>query len=436
MSANSSGLPYTGLQNAHSNDTAKNLVKVGRIITKDIPVFPIPVNKALSPSVELSLTIAYIVLYGLLFFMVYVQLWMIWYYRHKRFSYQTVFLFLCLVWSGLRLTLFSFYFNDCDRANNLPGVIYWFLYCFPVCLQFIILCLLVLFFAQVVFKARAKYEPSRYKRPVRIIVCIAAVIFLGSNIGCAVVVKYHESHYQSVPIQLLYIRVAINDSLFVIFAIFLSVCIYKMTKMSSSALVLEAKGTTMCQSISAGLIITLLFTSRAIYNFIAVYPKDTSRIPGFGYDWVNVSDQADAYNLSGSYAYISFGAVLFVWEVLPTFVVVMFFRVRRAINDTSLADSTHSHTSKVFFFDNPRRYDSDDDLSRPEHLPGSPFDINNQYSVNSTNSRGTPRGTPIMNAAGTPRTGYGAVLNNSLTRNEAATIHHITSNYTNHHDDT
>ena len=38
-----------------------------------------------------------------------------------------------------------------------------------------------------------------------------------------------------------YVRVAVNDSLFVIFAIALSVCMVRMTKMSSSSLVLEAK---------------------------------------------------------------------------------------------------------------------------------------------------------------------------------------------------
>lgn len=111
---------------------------------------PLPTLKpALSPSVELNITIVYTALYALLFLFVYVQLWMIWYYRHKRFSYQTVFLFSCLIWSGLRTTLFSFYFEDCDVAVDLPLLLYWLLYSFPVCLQFTMLCLLVLFFAQV-----------------------------------------------------------------------------------------------------------------------------------------------------------------------------------------------------------------------------------------------------------------------------------------------
>ena len=34
-------------------------------------------------------------------------------------------------------------------------------------------------------------------------------------------------------------------------------------------------------------------------------------------------------NLSESFAYVSFGIVLFVWEVLPISVVVVFFRVKR-----------------------------------------------------------------------------------------------------------
>jgi len=88
-------------------------------------------------------------MYGMLFFMVYIQLWMIWYYRHKRFSYQTVFLYLSIFWSGLRVTLFAFYINDCSRVNMFPFFTYWLLFCFPICLQFVILCILVLFFAQV-----------------------------------------------------------------------------------------------------------------------------------------------------------------------------------------------------------------------------------------------------------------------------------------------
>lgn len=39
--------------------------------------------------------------------------------------------------------------------------------------------------------------------------------------------------------------------------------------------------------------------------------------------------QAEFMNLQTGFAYISFGVVLFVWEFLPTFIVVVFFRVQR-----------------------------------------------------------------------------------------------------------
>ena len=116
-------------------------------------VTPPNIKPAVSPSVYLSLTVVYTSLYGLLFLIVYVQLWMILCYRHRRLSYQTVFLFLCLLWAGLRTTLFSFYFRNCHLANTLSFLPYWLLYCFPICLQFTTLCLLVLFFAQVCLKS-------------------------------------------------------------------------------------------------------------------------------------------------------------------------------------------------------------------------------------------------------------------------------------------
>lgn len=111
---------------------------------------PLPTfSPAVPPFVKLGLTVAYTVFYSLLFAFVYVQLWLVLRYRHKRFSYQTVFLFLCLLWAALRALLFSFYFRDCVTANTLGPLSFWLLYCFPVCLQFFTLSLMNLYFAQV-----------------------------------------------------------------------------------------------------------------------------------------------------------------------------------------------------------------------------------------------------------------------------------------------
>ena len=115
-----------------------------------MPISPfVPVGPAISTTVEWGFTICFIVLYGLLFFLVYAQLFLILYYEHRRVSYQTFFLFLCLIWAGLRTTVFSFYIQNDYVVNKLNTFFSWLLFSLPVCLQFTTLCLLVLFFAQV-----------------------------------------------------------------------------------------------------------------------------------------------------------------------------------------------------------------------------------------------------------------------------------------------
>ncbi len=104
---------------------------------------PPTLSPSIPPFVKLGLTLAYTVFfYSLLFSFIYAQLWLVLRYRHKRFSYQTAFLFLCLLWAALRALLFSFYFRDCVTANALGPFTFWLLYCFPVCLQFFTLSLM------------------------------------------------------------------------------------------------------------------------------------------------------------------------------------------------------------------------------------------------------------------------------------------------------
>lgn len=113
------------------------------------PHTPPTLTPAVPPYVKLGLTIVYTVFYSLLFVFIYVQLWLVLRYRHKRLSYQSVFLFLCLFWASLRTVLFSFYFKDFVAANALSPFVFWLLYCFPVCLQFFTLTLMNLYFTQV-----------------------------------------------------------------------------------------------------------------------------------------------------------------------------------------------------------------------------------------------------------------------------------------------
>ncbi|KAM4559778.1 integral membrane protein GPR137C [Odontesthes bonariensis] len=326
---------------------------------------------AISPRLELSLTTIYTVLYSFLFVFVYLQLWLILHYGHKRFSYQSVFLFLCLLWAALRTTLFSFYFKNVVQANQLQPLAYWLLYCCPVCLQFFTLCLLNLYFTQVMFKAKAKYSPelTKYKVPLRLFFLCLGIFFLVVNLTCALLVQgalvHSEPPTDGEIRHAVLARVLINDSLFVLCAISLAVCIFKIAKMSSANVYLESKGTSVCQATAIGAVVILLYTSRACYNLVVVAMSPQDRPSPFNYGWYSVSDQADVQEISGK-AYIVFGIILFFWELLPTSLVVLFFRVQKPHQNLAPGGmiNSHSFSSRAYFFDNPRRYDSDDDLSR------------------------------------------------------------------------
>lgn len=52
---------------------------------------------------------------------------------------------------------------------------------------------------------------------------------------------------------------------------------------------LSLKGTSLCQALFVSTIIGFVYTTRAVYNIIAVIPN--VNLPTFGYGWINVSDE-------------------------------------------------------------------------------------------------------------------------------------------------
>nr|XP_031316674.1 integral membrane protein GPR137B isoform X2 [Camelus dromedarius] len=246
-------------------------------------------------------------------------------------EYQSV--FLSSASSGLPADRgsFSFYFKDFVAANALSPFVFWLLYCFPVCLQFFTLTLMNLYFTQVIFKAKSKYSPEllKYRFPLYLASLLISLIFLLVNLTCAVLVK--TGHWERKVI--VSVRVAINDTLFVLCAVSLSVCLYKISKMSLANIYLESKGSSVCQVTAVGVTVILLYASRACYNLFTLSFSQSRNVRSFDYDWYNVSDQTNP-------------------GMVPS----------------------HGFSPRSYFFDNPRRYDSDDDLAwnvAPQGLQGS-----------------------------------------------------------------
>jgi len=210
----------------------------------DFPTIPFPTARpALPPNVYVSLTVFFIVLYGLIFLFVYFQLFLIWYYKHRRFSYQTVLLFLSLIWSSLRVLLFSFYFKNADDANRLEFVLYFCLYCLPVFLQFCTFCLLILYYGQVYFKIATRSNKERNSYILRSIIAISIFIFFVSSLVSAYYTReiclFRHAQNSCNLFQITLIRVAINDLLFVIFGFVLSTYLFRLAKLSMNYMIPE-----------------------------------------------------------------------------------------------------------------------------------------------------------------------------------------------------
>lgn len=333
---------------------------------RESPTPILPIHHAVAKSTIEAFTIAFIILYALLFLLVYIQLFLVLYYRFKRLSYQTVLLFLCLFWAALRTILFSFFIQDVNNANVKPHTLqHWIFYSLPVCLQFIILCLLVLYFAQVVLKAKVRYEPDQYrsyKWRLRLVVVSLVIVFVSVNVSCAIIISKKVNVANVVVANVVEARVVINGILFTFCSFVLAVCIWKIWRMTSANVLLEARGVSVCQASTACVIIVLVFATRAVYNIVAVLPS--VRCPKIGSTWLYVTDEADLVIVLADVKFILFGVILFIWEFLPTLVVVLFFRVKCTSTSVPEVNGRGRISQRAYFFDDPRRYDSDEDLTR------------------------------------------------------------------------
>lgn len=335
----------------------------------------VPLHPAVAPTVQLGFTILYTTLYAGLFLVVYAQLWLLYLYKHKRWSYQSVFLFLCLLWAALRTTLFSFYFRNALEANHLPVVVYWLLYCFPVCLQFFTLSLINLYFTQVLLKVRETYssEVDRGLWRARCMYGALSAIFLCVNVVCAALGdRGGGGSLGERTWDLVLFRVLVNDLLFILDAILLAAVLLLLTRHSrSTSPYLISKGTTVCRTAALGAAVIFLYASRACYNLTVLMLSQNYHVESFDFDWYNVSDQADLRNELGDRGYLAFGAILFIWELLPTSLLILILRVRQPAQEVSSINNRA--LPHPYFFDDPQAGDEDVPVpwARGSHPPSS-----------------------------------------------------------------
>ncbi|KAE8586607.1 hypothetical protein XENTR_v10021713 [Xenopus tropicalis] len=365
-------------------------------------------------AVELGLTVLYTVLCSALFLTIYVQLWLLLHYKQKRFGYQSLFLYLCLLWASFRTVLFSFYLKNCAQSNDLQPFPSWLLYCCPVCLQFSTLCLLNVYFSQVIFKARCSPEFNKYKTPLRLGFLFTCLLFLVVNLCCILITYGSVSADQQGWITMT--RTIVSDCLFAACSLTLAKNTYKIANLSPAYVYLESKGTSGHQAVVTGSVISLLYILRACYNLVVISISPENKPSPFSYGWNGVSDHAVTEDVIGL-EYLLFGIIILLCELLPMGLMVYFFRAKRLSQNLEAAGMVNSHSfgSRAYFFDNPRRYDSDDDLPRLASARGERGSLSstpktsawygaicpsNGCALSPPLLNGPPSGTPILFTCG------------------------------------
>lgn len=81
------------------------------------------------------------------------------------------------------------------------------------------------------------FSPHSPRLPLYLASLFISVLFLLVNLTCAVLVRTQNSERKVI----VSVRVAINDTLFVLCAVSLSICLYKISKMSLANIYLESK---------------------------------------------------------------------------------------------------------------------------------------------------------------------------------------------------
>lgn len=76
-----------------------------------------------------------------------------------------------------------------------------------------------------------------HRLPLYLLFFFISLVFLVVNIACALLVRMSSTDTRVIVL----VRVAINDSLFVLCAVSLSLCLYKIAKMSLANIYLESK---------------------------------------------------------------------------------------------------------------------------------------------------------------------------------------------------
>lgn len=304
-------------------------------------------------------------------------------YGHNLWGWQFGFLVQCVPFSILR-AIFFLLIDVLELSNiALTFTIYW----IPINLQFSTFSLLILFYAHIYYKTEKQWESRRL--PFTLIFATTNLAYLVVTI-VAVSLVATEGTQGDWENKMWNIVSAIGFFMLVFVLAYYGLRVASLMREGKAQISFQPKKSSNVQVVSVTAVIFLLFTTRAIFNVL-------SAVDTIGFTVESGLELND----------LGMFALFFVWEIVPTsLVIILFWRIpspRRqqallpnaqavpflvsAVNESSEDRAAYSTdtTVRTSLFDNPQRYDSDEDglnysasprFFLPANSPYSPYDTN------------------------------------------------------------
>eukprot|EP00164_Ancoracysta_twista_P006495 GFYU01009048.1.p1 GENE.GFYU01009048.1~~GFYU01009048.1.p1 ORF type:complete len:370 (-),score=56.30 GFYU01009048.1:35-1144(-) len=300
-------------------------------------------------------TILLIALYALLILTCVVQISRILYYRHNLISYQVGFLAFCLMWTTFRVAFWSI---STDADATLSLVLFW----LPINIEFATFSLLALYYAhlvQILKRNKAEWESHLKRKYFLIYVVVNVILFLLNATWVAVAVNKGD-----VSKHMGNVHSCFSGAVFLVLVLVLAVFGWQVSHANLYKVQTPFQAKQATPRVIKGITLTIFicFFTRCVFNFLS--------LANIGVEVIHGKEKS----LS------TVGFLLYVlWEVMPTALVLVFFRKIPKTRLGSLNRLRESLTSSGrdpapkpppiqesnrHLFDNPQRYDSDDDTER------------------------------------------------------------------------
>jgi len=342
----------------------------------------------MSVSRFLTFTNGLAILYCLLFLFMGFQIARIFYYRHKWRSFQTAFLVLCFFWALFRSIWFGFFVSDTTHFATSE-----ILYRVAIPIQFATFSLLICYYAHIQHKEKAEWYT--FKRRYSILWITTNAIFGGLEIvWISLGIKFHNQSSGSDPVWLNEIHSIYSGIVFLILAGIIGFYGWRVTRMlktsSTQTKLLARLSFRKIVTVTVGLFIC--FSLRCAYDFVTSFCKALT---------IQIDSQTGMKDLLMFF-------VILIFEIVPTILVLVLFGHVKSTTLGALSKSKgkafHSREAnytkvsqegsfkgfptnqlvRAELFNDPRRYDSDD-----ENMPFRPSPTVNSYGTGSSGSSGS-----------------------------------------------